>query len=112
MQHEDKIRLQHILDEANEILKFIEDYSFDDFVGDSKTVHAVIRAIEVIGEAASKLSKEYKNKNRHIPWNQIIGMRNHLIHVYFDIDHDTVWKTVQEDIPNLIIMIKPLLDGI
>ena len=106
---EDKIRLQHILDEANEVKKFSKDYSFDDLVNDSKTVHATIRAIEIIGEAASKVSEEYKDKHPEIPWGQIVGMRNHLIHVYFDIDYDTVWNTIQKDIPELIKMATKLL---
>ena len=57
MRSEDEIRLRHIIDEANELIKFVEGFSFDNFKRDSKTVHAVIRAIEIIGEAASKISK-------------------------------------------------------
>lgn len=108
MQHKDEIRLQHILEEAGEVLQFVKGYSFDDFRKDSKTVHAVLRAIEIMGEAASKISPEFKNNHSHVPWNQIIGMRNHLVHVYFDVDFETVWKTVQKDIPNLIGMIQGL----
>jgi len=109
MQRKDEIRLQHILDEAGEVLQFVKGYSFDGFKKDSKTVHAVLRAIEVMGEAASKISPEYKNIHSHVPWNQIVGMRNHLVHVYFDVDYDTVWKTVQEDIPHLIRIVEELL---
>ena len=107
---EDRIRLQHILDEANESLMFIEGYLFSDFIKDNKTVHAVIRSIEIIGEAAAKLSKEYKNKHSSVPWDLIVGMRNHLIHVYFDVDHKTIWKTLQEDIPELIEITTKLLN--
>jgi len=57
---EDRIRLQHILDEANEVLRFVEGYDFSGFINDNKTVHAVIRSIEIIGEAAAKLSKNTK----------------------------------------------------
>jgi len=78
---EDKIKLQHIIDEAKESLKFIENFTFNEFVQDSKTVHAVIRSIEVIGEAAAQSTKEFKELQAHIPWNQIAGMRNYLIHV-------------------------------
>lgn len=108
MHSEDKTRLMHMLEEANEIIKFAEGYSFDDLIKDSKTVHAVIRAIEVIGEAAAKISQECKELHHDIPWADIVGMRNHLIHVYFDIDYETVWKTIKTDIPLLIQMIKPL----
>lgn len=105
----DEIRLRHILEEAGEAIKFVEGYSFENFTKDSKTVHAVIRAIEVIGEAAVKISEEYKDLHSEIPWIDIVGMRNHLIHVYFDIEYETVWRTVKTDIPKLILMIKPLL---
>jgi uncharacterized protein with HEPN domain len=63
MQPNDIIRLQHIIEEANEALHFVQGYSFSDFKNDSKTVHAVVRAIEVIGEAAAKISPEYKNSH-------------------------------------------------
>ena len=109
MRPEDKIRLRHILDEANAAIKFTEGFSLENFTGDSKTLHAVIRAIEVIGEAAAKISKEYKDLHSDIPWTDIVGMRNHLVHVYFDIDAETIWKTVKIDIPLLIQMIEPLL---
>lgn len=110
MLHEDKIRLQHILEEARETCKYVKGFSIDDFHKDGKTARAIIRSIEVIGEAASKLSKEYRIKHPEIPWAKIIGMRNHLIHVYFDIDYDTIWQTVQNNIPDLIKMVKKLLD--
>ncbi len=109
MRSDDRIRLKHIMDEAGDVLKFVENLSFDNFSKDSKTVHAVLRAIEIIGEAAAKVSQECKKRHPDIPWSDIIGMRNHLIHVYFDVDYETVWKTIKEDIPLLISLIKPLL---
>lgn len=108
MRREDSIRLQHMLDEAYTVMGFVKDYSFEDLKEDNKTVHAVVRAIEVIGEAAAKISAEYKNTHPDIPWEQIIGMRNHLIHVYFDVDYQTIWKTLEYDIPSLIEMIEKL----
>lgn len=110
MQRKDEIRLQHIFDEANEVLRFVKGYSFDDFKNDSKTIHAVLRAIEIIGEAAAKISPEYKNLYPQVPWDQIVGMRNHLVHVYFDVDYETVWKTLQDDIPRLIKLVKEILN--
>ncbi|MDO9541746.1 MAG: DUF86 domain-containing protein [Kiritimatiellia bacterium] len=112
MRSEDKIRLRHILDEAGEAIRFIEGISFEDFTKDSKTVHAVFRAIELIGEAAAKISGECKELYPDIPWTDIVGMRNHLIHVYFDVDYETVWKTVKTDIPKLIQIIEPLLKDV
>lgn len=109
MQPNDRIRLQHILDESNEINKFVKGYNYERFKNDNKTVHAVLRAIEIIGEAAGKISPEFKTKHHQIEWNHIVGMRNHLIHVYFDIDYVTVWATIKKDVPRLITTIKKLL---
>ena len=62
---------------------------------------AVIKDIEIIGEAASKISENVKNNFGDVMWNEIIGIRNRLIHVYFDVDIDILWETVKNDIPNL-----------
>jgi len=67
-----------------------------------KTVRAVIRSIEVIGEAASKISIEFRKEHPDVPWQKIIGMRNRLIHGYFDIDYNIIWQTVKENLPPLI----------
>jgi uncharacterized protein with HEPN domain len=110
MQSEDKIRLHHILDEANEACQYVEGLSFDEFRKDGKTVRAVIRSIEVIGEAASKLSLEFRKEHPEVPWNKISGMRNHLIHVYFDIDYHIIWQTVKENLHPLIDQIQSILN--
>ena len=110
MQPEDRIRPQHILDEAQEACGYIAELSFDEFILDGKTVRAVIRSIEVIGEAASKVSSDLREAHMNIPWQQIIGMRNRLIHVYFDIDHEVVWKTLKENLPPLIEQIQIILN--
>lgn len=88
MQSKDRIRVQHILDEANEACKYTEGISFNEFVEDGKTVRAVIcyTLNRSIGEAASKISIEFRKEHPDVPWQKIIGMRNRLIHVYFDID--------------------------
>ncbi len=111
MHTEDKIRLRHIFDEAKEAMNFVDGLSFENFMKDSKTTHAVFRAVELMGEAAARISEEYKSLHPDIPWAEIVGMRNRLIHVYFDIDYETVWETVKTDIPKLIQMIEPLLEG-
>ena len=111
MQSEDRIRVRHILDEAGEASKYAEGISFEEFVEDGKTVRAVIRAIEVIGEAASKISMEFRKDHPDVPWQKIIGMRNRLIHVYFDIDYHIVWQTVKENLPHLIEGLESILDN-
>jgi uncharacterized protein with HEPN domain len=72
---------------------------------------AIIRAIEVVGEAASKVSNETKNAAPDVPWIAIVGLRNRLIHGYFDIDTDVVWKTVTEEIPALLRSLKALAES-
>jgi uncharacterized protein with HEPN domain len=68
-----------------------------------------MRRIQIIGEAARKVSEEFKEDHPEIPWNEIIGMRNKLIHEYFRIISEKVWEAVEKDIPNLIILIEPLV---
>jgi len=109
MQSEDKIRVQHILDEAAEACRYAEGITFDEFVKDAKTVRAVIRCIEVIGEAASKISLEFRKNCPDVPWQKTIGMRNRLIHVYFDIDYNIIWQTVKENLPPLIEQLQSIL---
>jgi uncharacterized protein with HEPN domain len=111
MQSKDRIRVQHILDEAAEACKYAEGISFDEFVEDGKTVRAIMRSIEVIGEAASKISIEFRKEHPDVSWQKIIGMRNRLIHVYFDIDYNIIWKTVKENLPPLIEQMQSILQN-
>ncbi|MEM3502530.1 MAG: DUF86 domain-containing protein, partial [Candidatus Bathyarchaeia archaeon] len=89
-------------------LSFVEGMGYDDFAKNKRTVYAVIRAVEVIGEAVKKIPKTIRNRHPGIPWKDIAGMRDKLIHEYFGVDLRRVWKTVKEDIPNL----KPLFEKI
>jgi len=102
MQETDLIRLKHMLDAATEIFEFTRDKNRDDFDNDRKLNLSVVHLLEIIGEAGSGISVEVRNNYKQIPWKVIIGMRNRLIHGYFDIDLDIVWKTVTQDIPPLI----------
>ncbi|MDO9580893.1 MAG: DUF86 domain-containing protein [Bacteroidales bacterium] len=111
MQSKDIIRLRHIIDEADEACKYAEGISLDEFVKDGKTVRAVIRSIEVIGEAASKISIEFRMEHSDVPWQKVIGMRNRLIHVYFDIDYNIIWQTVKENLPPLIEQLQSILQN-
>jgi uncharacterized protein with HEPN domain len=75
--------------------------TFEDFNSNELIQDAVIRNIEIIGEATKKISKDLKSQYREIPWKEMSGMRDKLIHDYFGVDVDVVWKTVTEDIPYL-----------
>lgn len=107
---DDTGRLRHMLDAALEAQTFMKDITQESLREDRKTTQAVIRSIEVIGEAAVNVSKEFKEMHPDIPWKKIAGMRNWLIHAYFDVDYNHIWSTVQKDLPVLVPQLKKLLD--
>ena len=88
---------------------FVRGYGFEDFKTDKKTVYAVVRAIEVIGEAAKNIPDSIRSKYPDIPWKDMAGMRDKLIHAYFGVDLEVLWKTVQQDLPSLKTMISQML---
>ena len=101
MTKDDTVFLKHILDAINLIEEYLKDKSYEEFKNNRMLQDAVIREIEIIGEAAKNLSKEFRNKQSDIPWRQIAGMRDKLIHGYFGVDLDAVWDTATRDIPSL-----------
>lgn len=98
-----------MVDAAEEALSFTKDKNRKEFSSDRMLVLSIIKEIEIIGEAASRISKDTKMNYSSIPWKDIIGMRNRLIHGYFDVDTDILWMTITTDIPNLLKQLKPLL---
>jgi len=88
---DDNLLIGDIIESCNKILDYTAFLSFEEFVSDSKTVDAVIRNFEIIGEAANRLSEELKNNNPDIDWHRIRGFRNRIIHDYFGIDYSIVW---------------------
>ena len=100
--------IEDIIEAMNDTLSFVEDLNYGGFVKYRKTIYAVIRAIEIIGEAVKKIPELVKNRYPQIPWRDMAGMRDKLIHGYFGADLKRVWKTVKEDIPKL----KPMFDKI
>lgn len=96
-----KLYLYDIDEAINKIDKYVKNLSFNNFVKDEKTVDAVIRNLEIIGEAASHVPEEFRSKHPKIPWYEIIGMRNKVVHEYFGVDLEILWKTIKEDIPRL-----------
>jgi uncharacterized protein with HEPN domain len=102
MRPDDLIRLRHILDAAREAVGFVRDRRREDLDRDRQLVWALVKAVEIIGEAASQLSEETKAQLTAIPWKKIVGMRHRLVHAYFDINLDILWKTVREGLPPLI----------
>ena len=93
--------LYDILDAIEKAADFIEGMDFNHFSEDDKTVFAVVRALEIIGEAARKIPPSVRAQYLEIPWREITGMRDKLVHDYFGVDLAVVWKTVKEDLPGL-----------
>jgi uncharacterized protein with HEPN domain len=98
---DDTVYLQHIMDNISRIEEYTQGFGYEDFVGNHLIQDGVIRQIEIMGEAAKRLSKEIKDKYSEIPWRDITGMRDKLIHDYFGVDIDAVWDTVVRDVPVL-----------
>ena len=88
---------------------FAEGKGRGDLDEDEQLLLSLVKLIEIIGEAASQISEAGRKRFPTLPWANIIGMRNRLIHAYFDINHDVVWKTVIEDIPGLVAELEPLV---
>jgi len=105
----DKPYLQHILDAISDIKKFTENTSRELFFKNKEKQYAVIRALEIIGEATKNLSIELKENYPEIPWKTIAGMRDKLIHQYFGIKLERVWMVIQEELPGLKKQISTLL---
>jgi uncharacterized protein with HEPN domain len=110
MNRYDDVYLHHILDSISQIEKFTEGINKNEFKNNELVQSAVIRQIEIIGEASKKLSDKFKNNYPNIPWTDITGMRDKLIHGYFGVDIDIVWLTIQKDIPKLRDLIKKLIE--
>lgn len=94
-----KFRLQDILEAIERIDQYTQDMAYDAWAQDQKTVDAVIRNLEIIGEAASHISPEVEDQYLDIPWKEMRGIRTILAHEYFGVDLEVIWRTIQEDLP-------------
>ena len=109
MPREDEDFLADMRSYAHDALSVTEGLTFADFEESTFRKYATFYTVATIGEAASKVSSDIRHTNPAIPWADIIGMRTRLVHAYFAIDLDIVWKTVQEDLPELIAQLEPLV---
>jgi len=105
----DRVRLHHMLDAAREAVAFAGGRSRGDLDGNRMLALALVRCIEIVGEAAAQVGQETRGRHGGIPWADIVGMRNRLIHAYFDVDLDRVWATVADDLPPLIAKLEAAL---
>lgn len=105
-----KLYLDDIRDAIRKIEKYTRGITFEKFAKDEKAIDAIARNILIIGEAANHIPKEVKAKNPNVAWNEIKGMRNKIVHEYFGVDTEILWKTVKEDIPVFKKQISKLLE--
>ncbi len=90
-----------ILNELEKINEFVGAMTYDEFLQDEKTIYAVVRSFEIMGEATKNIPDEIKDGNNQIPWSKISGMRNKLIHEYFGVDYETLWNTIKNRLPEI-----------
>lgn len=93
-----RILIDDILESIEKIDSYIKNQNFEDFQEDSKTVDAVVRNLEIVGEAANQIPNEVKQKFPSIKWRQIVGLRNRVIHEYFGVDLKIIWQEIKKDL--------------
>ena len=109
MPPDDRVRVLHMIEAADAALGFVAGRQRTNLDSDTMMLFALVRAIEVIGEAAGRVSAETRAVATSIPWSLIVAMRNRLIHAYFDIDRDILWRTATEELPALLPALHALI---
>jgi len=111
MKDDDRIRLRHMLDAAREAVGFAAGHDRSDLEANRMLALSLVKCIEIVGEAASRVSSAAREEVPEIPWPDIVNMRHRLIHVYYDVNLDVLWQTVVEDLPHLILLLEQMLKG-
>ena len=106
----DSVFIAQMIEAAEAALEFSDGHTAKSFAGDRLVGYAVVRAIQLIGQAARGVSGELQTAHPEIPWREMVGMRNVVVHDYADVDLALVWKTVREDLPGLVERLRAILD--
>lgn len=109
MKRDYKLYIKDILNSVLKTEEFIGDMSYRDFIEDDKTSSAVVRKLEIIGEASKNIPKEIRMKYKEVPWSDMAKMRDKMTHFYFGVDYEIVWKVIKERLPTLKQQIQKLL---
>lgn len=110
-ENRDKIYLERIIQAIDKIQKYVDKFAFEDFIKDEKTFDATLMQIENIGEMIARLSEGFREENSGLPWHEAIGMRNEIVHGYFETKPEIVWKTIKQDLPELKSDLKKALNA-
>jgi uncharacterized protein with HEPN domain len=111
MNRDDPQRLQDMVEYSREVIEFVNNAARETLDNDLKLVRAVAYSIGIVGEAASHISEEFRDKTPQIPWRKAIGMRNFLFHAYFTINYDLLWETATVSIPALLVELEKLVQS-
>lgn len=110
MKRDYKLFIRDVLDCINKIEEFVGNTNFDEFVKDDKTSSAVIRKLEIIGEATKNVPRDVRQRYKTLPWSDMARMRDKIIHFYFGVDYDIVWKVIKERLPEIKLKIMQILN--
>jgi uncharacterized protein with HEPN domain len=110
MHVDDQTRLHHMVEAAREAMEMVRDQQRGDLDTDRKLCLSLVHLLEVFGEAAKGVSPGFRQEHADLPWKKIAGMRDRLIHGYFDVNLDIVWQTVTEDLPDLVAKLEQLTE--
>jgi uncharacterized protein with HEPN domain len=109
MLNRDQIRFQHMLDAAEAAVSHLSNSYRDDLDHNRLLLNGIVRELEILGEAASQVTQNVREQYPQLPWREMIGLRNRLIHAYFDVNNSAIWLVVKESLPPLIVQVKQIL---
>jgi len=102
--------LEDMLESSNKIKRYTSNLTYNSFVNDEKTIDAVVRNFEIIGEAANRIDPDFRANNPELEWKRIRGFRNRIVHDYFGIDYEIVWEIIENNLDELIEWLKTIID--